>query len=149
MVQGVIVPPGGVVVHEATAPLPSLFAVPEGNGPTHAEELVLAQMLNWVLAGKPLPVTWVVVPTGPDVGLSAIDGSPKSAVIVPDAPIVAVVDAEDELAKVMEPEDELQALKAYPVLAVAVIGRDAASSQTEVPDGVVVPPAPGFDAKVI
>ena len=110
--QGVAVPPGGVTEQDATEPLPSVVAVPDGKEPEQEEELVLMQRSNWALAGNPLPVTWVDVPAGPDDGLRDIEGRPKSAVMVPEAPTVAVVDADDVLAKVIEPDDELQPVKA-------------------------------------
>jgi hypothetical protein len=67
------------------------------------------------------------------------DEGMKVAVIVPVPLIVAVVEADVELAKVIEPVLLDHEENMYPEPAVPEIGREPASSQTLVPDGFVDP----------
>ena len=72
----------------------------------------------------------------------------KTAVIVPDPEMVAVVLADVWLANVIEPVFEFHEEKVLPPARVADIGRDPAFSQTFEPEGVVVPPLFGESTKV-
>jgi len=69
------------------------------------------------------------------------------AVIIPEPDIVAVVLAEVELPKVIEPV-LVQETKTSPEFGVAVIEREPESSQTLVPEGLVVPVPDGEAANV-
>jgi len=71
------------------------------------------------------------------------------AVMVPEAPIVAVVLAALGLANVIDPELELHDENLYPLFAFADIKREPAFSQTLLPDGAVDPLPDGVTANVI
>jgi len=71
------------------------------------------------------------------------------AVMVPEAPMVAVVLAELGLANVNEPELELHDENLYPLFAVADIESEPAFSQTLLPEGEVDPVPEGVTANEI
>jgi len=96
----------------------------------------------------PLNVTFHIVPDVKPLSVKDTEKvcpETKLAVIVPGLLTFAVVEADDGLLNVIDPVVvQLENLK--PELGVADIGSPPASSQTFVPDGVVVPPPEGLTA---